>query len=322
MAQIALNQPDETDSSLVFVPDVPHEGSSAPAPPIRHSANGYLDAMESDIRIGLFQTVPAGPLPMPRNSAGLVKALNDIGQREQLTLNDRAHLKTWGKRASDPIWDDLAAKIAAHGVFPTDPLYFVVDHAIYARHTAEATSTPNPKREPQAHEREQARLLELADSMEELVKAYLAHPAAHQKGGAPPPEADLATYEDPAVALRKQSLAWLQKDAQRIRELAARKPTITDDIGLMWEVRVRRQKKGTKRSNAGAISIFVQDMAGLVKKVTGKPLWRAVAALTNVAFPLADVGEDDVRSMCKATTRTGRQKKPVHSGVGDGKKTP
>jgi hypothetical protein len=263
---------------------------------------------------------------MPRISPDLMKAINGARQLDWLTQEDRAHLDRWMEKeeASNSIWDDLAAAIKAHGEFHyhSGPLFIVVHQAILARREVKRYSDFDTKRAKKEAERISRDLVTLANKMEEVATAYATCTPAHQRGGPPPPEVESGPWEDPVVTLRKQSLAWLQKDAQRIRDLATAKPTRPhDDIGFLWEVRVRRQKKGKKHSNSGEISIFVQDMAGLIKEATGKRFWNAVACVTNIAFPSREpLMADDVRVICKPTTRAGRRNKPVHSSVGEGKK--
>jgi hypothetical protein len=227
------------------------------------------------------------------------------------------------KKAGEPIWDKLAAAITAHSnIYLNEPLFFVVQHAIEARQKGEDYSNFDPKQARKKVEQDDQELLTLANKMEEVVIAYLACRRAHNWGRAPPPDAD-DSYVDPSVALRKRSLAWLQEDAQRIRELApprARGPDYPHNIGggLFWDIHVRRQKTGKQRSNARAISIFVQDMAGFMKESTGRPLWKVVAELSDLAFPSAEpFTAEEVQSLCKPTTRAGRKKKPVHTGIGD-----
>jgi hypothetical protein len=262
---------------------------------------------------------------MSRSSA-LTKAIRDVRQQESLTKKDRLHLDRWQRQADDPIWDDLAGAIAARGELFRSVDWassLMVQYALRARRQAEEYGQFNPKQEHEKREQIKADLLALADKMENVVKHYLTCKTVHESGQPPPPDVD--RYEDPVIAMRKQSLAWLQKDAQRIRERAmaiTTTPSIPYDIGFHYEVLVRRQRRGRNRSESGVISIFVQDMAGFIRERIGKPRWSTIADLTNVAFPSVEVDEDAVRSMCKPTTREGRRKKrPVHSSTKSDKKS-
>jgi hypothetical protein len=243
----------------------------------------------------------------------MTKTLRDARQRERLTQEDRAHIDRWLKDASDPIWDELADAITAFGQFANtaaESLSLVVDYASLARRSAEKYRKFEPKQDRKKEERIKKDLLALAAKMEDVAATYLACRAAHESRP-PSPDSD----KHPAILARDESLAWLQKDAQRIREQAAKNPNDPYVTGFFSQIRVSRQTKGQKRSDTRAISIFVQDMAGFMREGTGKPRWATVAALTNVAFRSADIDDDAVRIMCK------RRKKPVHSKVTKDKTT-
>jgi hypothetical protein len=243
-------------------------------------------------------------------SPALTKALLDARQWKWLTQEDRSHLDRWLEEASDPVWDELAGAITAFGWFSNTvggPLSLVIHQAVLSRGIAAKDSRFDPKQELKKEERVRQDLLTLAEKMEDVVQSYLACKIAHEKHP-PPPDAD----KHPAVLAREESLAWLQKDAQRIRKRAAKQPE--DPSEDFFGVRLRRQSSGQRRSGLRAIAIFVHHTVFLMRESTGKPRWPAVAALTNVAFPSADVDAEDVRSMCKPSTRAGRRKKPGHSG--------
>ena len=251
-----------------------------------------------------------------------MKALAGARQWNWLTPEDRAHLDRWLKKTSDSVWDELAAAITSSSKCPRggEPLSLVVHQAILARRSAEDSRTINPERSRNAGKRRRAQLQELATKMKDLVRAYRACKAAHQTGGAPPPDADLEIYEDPIVAARKQSLDWLDKDAERLRELATNEqkidPYMVDDF---FGVRASRQNRGSQRSDTRAIGVFVQHFEFFMREFIGEPRHAAIATLTNIAFPSAHVGEEEVRFYCRPTDRAGRRKKAVHSNVKDGK---
>jgi hypothetical protein len=235
-----------------------------------------------------------------------------------LTADDLSHIDRWLKKAMDPIWENVAEGITASGQFNNaigGPLAVLVFYALSARRSAKEYNKLDVQLERHKAGRTRDDLLALASKMEDVVQSYLACKIAHEKH-APPPDAD----KHPAVLAREESLAWLQKDAQRIRERAAAKPKDPYDVDDFFEIRLSRQSKGQRHSESRAISIFVQYMVFLMRECIGKPRWHWVAALTNVAFPAAYVGEEEVRSRCKPTRRAERQKKPVHSNVKSDKK--
>jgi hypothetical protein len=227
------------------------------------------------------------------------------------------------KKASDRIWDKLADPITAFGAFfsGAEALSIVVHLALQNRRDAEKYSEFEPKQKLKIDKNKRDQLQALAEKMEDVVANYLACKTAHETGGRPPPPDADDTYEDPTVGARKRSLDWLEKDAQRLRQLAAATPVDPYIVPSIFGVRFRRQRRGRERSNTREISIFVQEMAGFMREATGKPRWSTVAALTNVAFPSADVGEEEVRNFCRPTRRAERRKKPVHSNVKSGKKS-
>jgi hypothetical protein len=259
---------------------------------------------------------------MARSSA-VTNALREARQNILLKQEDHSHLDRWDKQARESVWTDLADAITEFGESWT--LSAVIYVALWARNQAEFYETFDPKKERDKEEQSKRKLLALASQMEELAKAYLACEIAQVPELGPPPEGvdcDLAAF-DPDATLRTQSLAWLQKDALRIRELAKEGPVARSDVSGS-NVRVTRQSKGPKRSNYRVIKVFVQHMLACMKVVTGKPRWHTVAALAEVAFPPEDseepLSDEDVRQLCKPTTRTGRRKKPVHSNVKSDKK--
>jgi hypothetical protein len=241
-------------------------------------------------------------------SPAMTKALRDARRWQWLAQEDRAHLDRWMEVASDRVWDNLADAITAFGVFSeAEALSNVVWVALKDRREAEKYGKFDPKQKLKTDKKTRGQLQALAEKMEDVVANYLACRAAHETGRRPPPPDADGTYEDPTVGARKRSLAWLEKDAQRLRELAAI-PSISDS-------RISRQRRGQKRSNSREISIFVREMAGFMGEATGKPRWSTVAALTNVAFPSAEADAENVRIMCRE-----RRKKPVHSNAKSAKK--
>jgi hypothetical protein len=263
---------------------------------------------------------------VPKNPA-LRIALRNFRKQNGLSQPDRSHVDEWLEVAEDQIWATVADKLRGRRrgyVSITDPYAVLISEAVWARNIAEQYSKLDLKQERKQAKKgaeETARdLRALAAKMEDVVNTYLACKAAHQRV-APPPDADPATFEPPLVAARKQSLAWLEKDAKRLRELAAFREGHPFLLFDFLAAPLSRQRAGHKRPESRAIRIFVQEMASFMKETIGTPMWTAVADLTNVAFPSANFEAEDVRLMCRPTKRAERRKKPVHSNVKSGKKS-
>ena len=110
--------------------------------------------------------------------------------------------------------------------------------------------------------------------------------------------------------IAKLSLDWLEREAHRLRQLAEKGSAGEPE----WEgdqvpVRVSRQSGGKgKRNQSRKLGVFMQQMVNCMNQLCGKPRYDAVAMITNITFPDADVDEENVRSACRPTTRAGRRR--------------
>jgi hypothetical protein len=208
----------------------------------------------------------------------------------------------------DPIWEKIAADARAHGKLGPDvedPYSILIGAALRARQFAESqTDTPDlqRKRKQQREQQERSDLLALADKMEEVVRHYQAYRKAQRPQRVPSPTGPL-----PEEAEAKWSLEWLRREVHRLRQLAKRVSADEPET-----VRVSRQRGGKgKRAQSRELSVFMQKMVTRMCQLCGKrkPHHRAVAAMTNIAFPDAEVVGEDVRSACRPTTRTARRKR-------------
>src|SRR5262249_47238012 len=114
----------------------------------------------------------------------------------------------------------------------------------------------------------------------------------------------------PPVAEAKRSLGWLRREALRLRQLAEKQSL--GERNWDWNripVHVSRQSGGKgKRNQSRKLGVFMQRMVNCMYECCGKPRYHAVATMTNIAFPDANVGAENVRSACRPTTRTGRRR--------------
>jgi hypothetical protein len=235
----------------------------------------------------------------------LKSALNYYLQRPRLSEADRVHLRRWLKEVRAPVWEQIAADARRYGALPTfveGPYSYFIGSALSARHFAESqTDTPavQRKRKQQREEQDRSYLLALAHKMEEVVRHYEACRKAHHPRRVPSPSGPLPDL--PREAEAKQSLEWLGREADRLRQLAEK--VAAGEPEGEWErfpVRVSRQSGGKgKRAQSRELGVFMQKMVNCMHQCCGKPRYDVVAAITNVAFPDADVVAEDVRSACR-----------------------
>jgi|SRR5215467_1983636 len=245
----------------------------------------------------------------------LRSALNYYLKQPGLTKDDRAHIKRWFVEANDPVWEKIAADARAYGELGPvveGPYSRFIGSALRARHFAESqTDTPavKRKRKQQREQQERLDLLALAEKMEDVVRHRQSCRKAQHPQRVPSPRGPLP--ELPQEAEAKRSLEWLRREAHRLRQVAekvsAGEPTW--DWGPI-PVRVSRQSGGKgKRSQSRKLGVFMQQMVNCMYHWCGKPRYDAVATITNIAFPDADVVSENVRSACRPTTRTARRKR-------------
>jgi hypothetical protein len=242
----------------------------------------------------------------------LRSALNYYLQRPDLTEPDRAHLKRWLNEVQDPVWEQLAADIRKHGELPTfvmGPYSHFIGPALRARHFVESETDPlQRKRKQQREQQDCSHLVVLADKMEDVVRHYQSCKKAQHPRRVPSPSGPLPDL--PPAAEANQSLKWLSGEALRLRQLAGKQSASEQNCG--WDripVHVSRQSGGKmKRNRSREVGVFMQVMVNCMYRCCGKPRYRAVATITNIAFPDANVLAENVRSACRPTTRIARRR--------------
>ena len=238
-------------------------------------------------------------------------ALNNYGRTEA----DREHLKRWGEHERDPVWEQIAADARRLGKLPPivdAPYSLFIGEALRARDFAESqTDTPavKRKREQQREQQERSDLLALAEKMEDVVRHRRSCRKAQHPQRVPSPTGPLPDLPQEAEA--KLSLDWLTREAHRLRQVAEK--VSAGEPNWDWgpiPVRVSRQSGGKgKRNQSRKLGVFMQQMVNCMYRWCGKPHYHAVAMMTNIAFPDADVVAGNVRSACRPTTRTARRKR-------------
>jgi hypothetical protein len=246
----------------------------------------------------------------------LKSALDYYLKRPGLTKADRAHLTRWLAEARDPVWEQIAADTRAYGELPAfveGPYSVFIGSALRARQFAEGeviSPALQRKRDQQREQQERSDLLALAHKLEEAVRDYEACRKAQHPQVVPSPTG-LPVPELPQRAEAKRSLEWLRREAPRLRQVAEKMSAGERE----WDwgpipVRVSRQSGGKgKRNQSRNLGVFMQRMVNCMYECCGKPRYDAVATMTNIAFPDADVDAENVRSACRPTTRTARRKR-------------
>jgi hypothetical protein len=245
----------------------------------------------------------------------LRSALNYYLQQPKLAEADRAHLKRWLAEARDPVWERIAADTRTYGELPAfveGPYSYFIDSALRARQFAESqTDTPAVQRKrKQQHEwQDRSDLLELAEKIEDVLRHRQSCRKAQHPQRVPSPTGPLP--ELPQEAEAKRSLEWLGREAHRLRQVAEK--VSAGEPEWDWDripVRVSRQSGGKgKRNQSRNLGVFMQRMVNCLYRCCGTPHYNAVATITNIAFPDADVVAENVRSACRPTTRTARRKR-------------
>ena len=245
----------------------------------------------------------------------LGSALRYYLQQHKRSEGDRAHLKRWLNEVDDPVWGKIAADARAYGELGPvveGPYSIFISSALRARDFAESqTDTPavKRKREQQREQQERSDLLALAEKMEDVVRHRRSCRKAQHPQRVPSPTGPLPDLPQEAEA--KLSLDWLTREAHRLRQVAEK--VSAGEPNWDWgpiPVRVSRQSGGKgKRNQSRKLGVFMQQMVNCMYRWCGKPHYHAVAMMTNIAFPDADVVAENVRSACRPTTRTARRKR-------------
>ena len=245
----------------------------------------------------------------------LGSALRYYLQQHKRSEGDRAHLKRWLNEVDDPVWGKIAADARAYGELGPvveGPYSIFISSALRARDFAESqTDTPavKRKREQQREQQERSDLLALAEKMEDVVRHRRSCRKAQHPQRVPSPTGPLPDLPQEAEA--KLSLDWLTREAHRLRQVAEK--VSAGEPNWDWgpiPVRVSRQSGGKgKRNQSRKLGVFMQQMVNCMYRWCGKPHYHAVAMMTNIAFPDADVIAENVRSACRPTTRTARRKR-------------
>jgi hypothetical protein len=205
---------------------------------------------------------------------------------------DRVHIERWLSSADDPVWENIVTEIVRHSKHER-PEELIADHymgivymGLFGRGFAELAARIGEaplyarQRDVKAH------YSKLAETAEYLAKEF-------------------AFYDATATP---QIAYLLEKEAVNFREAAAH-------IHPERVTYVSRQAGGKKRPRFRVYAAFMSKVIRAMRKKTGKPPYRAAVIMTNVAFPGADVTEEDAQSVWKAMAGKRRTRRPVHSAT-------
>lgn len=247
----------------------------------------------------------------------LKSALLYFDQRYSGSAADRAHIKRWLDEVDDPVWEKIASDIRLYGELPTSlvegPYSSFIGSALRARVSAEKADSPSMQKDRNQRREHQERVdcFEYALIIEDVARLYPKFRLRLDLSGPPDPDNEQSRSIEELEALN--SLEWLARKAMQLRHLA--EGSTNDESKFEsdnWAapVRVSRQSYGKKqRGRSRQVGVFIQEMVNCLYRSCGKPRYQAVAIMTNIAFPGANVDPEDVRSVCRPTTRVGRRRK-------------
>jgi hypothetical protein len=223
--------------------------------------------------------------------------------RQKVDTDDRALILQWITQVDDQAFEDLVTDLIAHGEIGDD-LYVtcatVIWLALRSRHAATDLKhgVDGMSRRMQGQIAELRQLAQKADDLARFCRGS--------------GKRDLASLTSPQVGLGPlikqhglmplQDLAELhEREARSLRQFAAKEAE--KDRTRTSRYRISRMKRSRERT------AFMRLMAADLRELCGRPHYDAIAVITNIAFPAADVTSEHVRAACRPTTRQSRRSK-------------
>jgi hypothetical protein len=236
--------------------------------------------------------------------AKIYSVLLTCRERPDLSDADRRHIGRWLPEAKDPVWDKIAAAMTrTNAATLKEPYSDLINSALKARAFAEEkTVGPAISRKRRLRETEVvcSDLLLLANKMEDVAEHYSSSEWAQLEVS----QVDSRWLGTPYGCEAESALSWLRNRAGDLKFMSIK---LSEHSRSEEVSRVSRQRKGKNRLHSREISVFVRMMQDCMFVFCRKPQYPAIAALTNIAFPDADVLAEDVRSFCRPTTRAERR---------------
>ena len=258
--------------------------------------------MSLSMKAALLSVLDQGTFP--GISGRLLEEIRSLDD-DALRATDREFLQTWiDDYADDPIWEKAIG--AAHR-FQKSRIFdnlSLIWYALRARRLAEDVRYGDDllQRERQKRHDEMLKLAKSAEDLTNFWREAMARCALLTIGRPPFP----LPFEQ---VLHLKELNEIQ--TKLLRQLPGTPPPPS--------TRISRQDLGKNRHRSRECITFMYSMGGFMLEVCGKPFYDAVATMTNIAFPQADISVDDVRRVAtQATTRSGRLRK---TGALGGKKS-
>jgi hypothetical protein len=240
-------------------------------------------------------------------------ALHNYRQHLKRDAADYAHLDRWLAEAQDPIWEKLAHDIKEHGAFQQieNGPYLFIGAALRARKLAESAESPSitKSRILRREKNERKDMLTYAATMIDVIQSY----PRFERFLVPPSPPDPDVWPRPPTSEQLEAMAsleWLTRNAGKLRVIAQTPTKDEIDWDDFASITVSRQNAGNGKSpRSRELGVFMKWMVNFTYRASGKPHYNAVATMTNIAFPDADMVAEHVRAACKPTTRMGRRPK-------------
>jgi hypothetical protein len=226
-------------------------------------------------------------------SAALKKASGD----------DRAFILRWIDAADDPAFERLVADLIEQGEIGDDP-HVVCGTVISLARGEWHTATDLKHGVDSTSWRAQGEITELQQL------AQKADDLANFCRGSG--KRDLASLMSPQVGLGPIIKQNGMMPLHRLADLHALEAHVFRQFAAQEAERdqVRRSRYRISRQRYIRDRIaFMNRMATCFHELGGKPHYDAIAVITNIAFPDADVTVENVRAACRPTTRQGRRRK-------------
>jgi hypothetical protein len=220
-------------------------------------------------------------------SAKFVATITEgLVKRDDLPDPDRDHLARWIKlhdhSRHDSMWEKVVAD--AHDLWPREGIpRSIIAYALHARQFAEAAkSGDDPIRQHNLQRRDQ--LLELAKKADELAEHFR---EVERYSG------DAMFFQRWFLPVRSLSM-FHEYEAKLLRQHAGREPQPTAFIS---------RQRGGKGKRPREIGTFISLMIDRMNEICRKPHRDAIAAMTNAAFPKADVTAENINTVVAAMRR-------------------
>jgi hypothetical protein len=225
------------------------------------------------------------------------EALKIVSKDKELTDRDRAHLGRWAESdyPDNAIWKDLAAAARARGMLPPDTEYVsIIRETLFARRYAERVAS-GVDFELLERQQQRDRLLQLAKSADALAE-YFEWAEAYS---------GIAMYFMRFLRPVSELRELHRTEALLLRQQAGEEPKPAARVSRQDRSKPRHESKG--RKGLRKINAFIDLTNGLLSFwYFDKPDHEALALLTEIAFPGAQVSREDVRQALRPTTSAQR----------------